>query len=152
MEKLVPVKSCILTSGINASGEQFHSAKITLALGTGVTGVISTSVAKAGSLPASWRLADGVKPSVSTVKYEAYDESLKAFVKVSSPESAHRVERLVALGWVGVKDADLSRFSVVKTEQGKNGNKVVHLRRTVDGPLHIVKLPTVVEEAGVCLI
>ena len=151
MDKIIPIKSCLLISGKNSACEEFHQAKITLSLGTGVTGVISVSVSRAGALPVSWKLDAGIKPSVSCVKHERYDEALKAFVTCDE-RSAHRIERLVALGFVGVNDSDLSSFSVVKTETAKNGGKVCHLRRTAEGVLHIVKLPFTVEEAGVCLL
>ena len=153
MDKIIPIKSCLLTSGKNSAGEEFHQAKITLSLGTGVTGVISVSVSKAGALPASWRFEiEGFKPSVSKVRYEKYDDGLRAFVEVASPDVAHRIERLIALGYVGVVDADLAKFSVVKTEIAKNGGKVCHLRRTADGNLRIRRLPYEVEEAGICLL
>lgn len=151
MEKLVPIKSCVLISGKNSAGEEFHQAKITLSLWTGVTGVISVSVSRAGALPASWRLESGIKPVVSCVKHERYDEALRAFVTCDE-QNAHRTERLVALGFVGVVDADLAKFSVVKTEIAKNGGKVCHLRRTADGNLSIRRLPYEVEEAGICLL
>ena len=151
MEKLIPIKSCLLTSGKNSAGEEFHQAKITLSLGAGVTGVISVSVTRAGALPASWKLDAGIKPAVSCVKYERYDEALRAFVACDERD-AHRTERLVALGYVGVVDADLAAFSVTKTEKGKNNQRVVHLRRTADGVLRVRRLPLEVEEAGICLL
>ena len=152
MDKIIPIKSCLLTSGKNSAGEEFHQAKITLSLGTGVTGVISVSVSRAGALPASWRFEiEGFKPSISRVKHEHYDEALRAFVECDEA-NAHRTERLIALGYVGVVDADLAKFSVVKTEIAKNGGKVCHLRRTADGNLRIRRLPYVVEEAGLCLL
>lgn len=153
MDKLIPVKSCVLVSGRNANGEQFNTAKITIALDTNTVGVMSVAVAKAGSLPASWKFeVEGFKPSVSKVKYERYDEALRAFVACSDESQAHRTERLVALGYVGVVDADLARFSVVKTDTGKNGQKICYLRRTADGNLRIRRLPLQVEEAGICLL
>lgn len=153
MDKLIPVKSCVLVSGCNANGEQFNTAKITIALDTNAVGVISVAVAKAGALPASWKFeVGGFKPSVSKVHYEKYDDALRAFVEVSSEDGADRVERLIALGYVGVVDADLAKFSVIKTEIGKNGQKVCHLRRTTEGNLRIRRLPFEVEEAGLCLL
>lgn len=153
MDKIIPIKSCILVSGRKADGSEFNSAKITLALDVRTVGVIQVSVSKVGSLPASWHFEiEGFKPSVSKVKYERYDEALRAFVEVASAEGAHRTERLVALGYVGVVDADLSKFSVTKTETAKNGCKVCHLRRMEDGVLRIRRLPLQVEEAGLCLL
>ena len=153
MDKIIPIKSCILVSGRKADGSEFNSAKITLALDARTVGVIQVSVSKAGSLPASWRFEiEGFKPSVSKVKYERYDEALRAFVACSDESQAHRTERLVALGYVGVVDADLARFSVVKTDTGKNGQKICYLRRTADGNLRIRRLPLEVEEAGLCLL
>lgn len=153
MDKLIPIKSCVLVSGRNANGEQFNTAKITIALDTNTVGVISVAVAKEGALPASWKFeVEGFKPSVSKVRYEKYDEALRAFVEVPSDDGVDRIERLIALGFVCVVDADLSKFSVTKTEIGKNGQKICHLRRTSDGNLRIRRLPLQVEEAGICLI
>lgn len=153
MNKLIPVKSCVLVSGRNSNGEQFNTAKITIALDTNTVGVISVAVAKAGSLPASWKFeVEGFKPSVSKVKYERYDEALRAFVACSDESQAHRTERLVALGYVGVVDADLAAFAVTKTEKGKNNQRIVHLRRTAEGVLRVRRLPLEVEEAGLCLL
>lgn len=153
MDKIIPIKSCLLVSGVNTAGEQFNVAKITLALGPNVVGVIEQSVVKAGALPASWRFEiDGFRPSISKTKYYAYDGGVKAFVETTKAEGAHRVERLIALGYVGVVDVDLAAFSVTKTENGKNNQRIVHLRRTADGGLRIRRLPLEVEEAGICLL
>ena len=153
MEKLVSVKSCVLTSGVNTAGEQFNVAKITLSLGPNVVGVIEQSVVKAGALPASWKFEiEGFRPSISKTKYYVYDGGVKAFVETAKAEGAHRIERLIALGYVGVVDADLAAFSVTKTEKGKNNQRVVHLRRTAEGSLRIRRLPLEVEEAGLCLL
>lgn len=153
MEKLVPVKSCVLTSGVNTASELFNTAKITLALSVGVTGVVEVSVSKAGALPANWKFEiEGFRPSVSMTKHYVYDGGVKAFVETAKAEGAHRTERLVALGYVGVVDADLAAFSVTKTEKGKNNQRIVHLRRTAEGVLRIRRLPLEVEEAGLCLL
>lgn len=149
MNKLIPIKSCVLTTGKNASGETFHTAKLTVSLDDNAVGVISVSVAKANALPASWRLAEGIKPSISKVEFTRWDGNLKAFIPCASEGQADRSESLVSLGYVGLRDEDLAHFSTIRKETGKKGQVICHLKRVADGQLHIERLPWAVEEAGV---
>ena len=147
--KLIPIKSTTLTTGRNAQGEEFHTAKLTVSLDANTVGVINVSVAKALALPASWHLAEGVKPSVAKTTFSRWDGNLKAFVPAASEGQADRVEHLISLGYVGLRDEDLKSFSTLRTETGKKGQTIAHLKRVSDGVLHIDRLPWAVEEAGV---
>lgn len=149
MNKLIPIKSCVLVTGKNAQGETYYSAKLTVSLDATSVGVISVAVNKPNALPKSWAIADGVKPSISKTTFQRWDNALKAFIPAASVEQADRAESLVSLGYVGVPDEDLKAFASVKTEVGKKGQNIVHLRRVAEGAIHIEKLPLATEEAGV---
>lgn len=151
MNKLIPIKSTTLTTGRNAQGEEFHTAKLTVSLDANTVGVINVSVAKALALPASWHLADGVKPSVAKTTFSRWDGNLKAFVPAASEGQADRVEHLISLGYVGLRDDDLKAFAPIRKEVGKKGQQIIHLKRTADGVLHIDRLPWAVEEAGLVI-
>lgn len=149
MNKLIPIKSITLTTGRNAQGEEFHQAKLTVALDVNTVGVISVSVARAKALPASWRIADGVKPAIAKTNFSRYDGALKSFIPCASEAQADRIEHLISLGYVGLRDEDLKAFATVRSETGKKGQTIAHLKRVSDGVLHIDRLPWAVEEPGV---
>lgn len=147
--KLIPVKSCVLTTGKNASGEAFHTAKLTVSLDDTSVGVISVAVSKPNALPKSWAIADGIKPAVSKTTFSRWDNALKSFVPSASAEQSDRVESLVSLGYVGIPDEDLRAFAVIRKETGKRGQVIAHLKRVAEGQIHITRLPFETEEAGV---
>lgn len=147
--KLVPIKSCVLLKGRNSNGEAYHQAKLTLSLDADTVGVINVSVNRANALPKSWALGKDIKPTVSKTVFTRWDNALKAFIPASSEGQADRAESLVSLGYAGVRDEDLANFATVKSETGKRGQKIVHLRRVTEGAIHIDRLPLATEEAGI---
>ena len=149
--KLVPIKSCSLLTGRNAQGEAYHQAKITVSLDASTVGVIVTSVNRANALPKSWVIADGVKPSISKTTFQRWDNALKSFIPCASAEQADRIESLISLGYVGLKDEDLKSFATLRSETGKRGQTIIHLKRVAEGNINIEKLPFSVEEAGLVI-
>lgn len=152
MNKLYPIKSLSLRSGVSKEGQQYNQARMSLDL-DGAVGVITVSLKQAGVLPASWHLAEGMVPTVHKTDFRRYDKNLDRFVPAASESQADQVEKLIGVGYAGVSVEQLKDlFAVARREVSKAGNPVIHLRRVAEGPLNIVRFPTFEEEGGVAVV
>lgn len=149
MNKLYPIKSLVLRSGTSKEGEPYHATRLTIDLG-GALGVITVSMKNPGVLPGSWRLADGMVPTVNKTDYRRFDKNLAKFVPAASEHQADQTESLIGIGYAGVNQGEIeSLFAIARREVSKNGTPILHLRRVAEGPLNIVRFPVFEEEDGV---